>query len=721
VSAVFAPLLLLLFLEVGLRLAGVGYETDFWLPGEVEGELHSSARFGWRFLGRDMNQVPVASIVREDSGPEDYRVIVFGGSAANGWPSSHYAFSRILEVMLEETFPDTGFEVVNTAITAVNSHVVLPTVRDARRLGADLYIVYMGNNEVVGPFGAGSVIRGYQPALSLIRASIALRGTRLGQLLVEARSRLPHRDSRPVVWQGMEMFVSQQVSAADPRLEVVYDNFRANLLGIVCEARRAEADVILATLLTNLADLPPFKSASRSDLDSVELERWQALYGEGRRRAAEGRHREALSRFEDAMEIDDSHARLHYETGRAWLALGQRERARERLVRARDLDTLRFRADSRINQIIAEVARSEGVPLVDFDEGAAASRVSDIPGEELLLEHVHLTWEGNYSIAAALFEVVLPLLPDRIAGGVQSRAVPSEERCAKRLGVTPSLRFDDGLRLLTSMAERPPFDPEWQARALERWNARPEFAEFADRASAIEVLESALAERPEDLLMREVLAGQLEAAARPDEAIVHLRFILDRYSDWGWIRSRLASLLFERGEVEASIAQARRALALKPADIEARTLLANALVEKGNTDEAIAEMERVVNFDPKAASSRYRFGRFLVDVGRLARAERELDIAIELTPDNAKYHHQLALVQWTLGNRDEAIATIRRAAELAPRSGEILFYAADLTAQYGNFGTARRYYERALAVDPWLGERNPGLGRALGVATPGEQ
>jgi hypothetical protein len=47
--------------------------------------------------------------------------------------------------------------VVNAAVTAINSHVVRPIVHDLTRREADLFIVYTGNNEVVGPFGAGTV------------------------------------------------------------------------------------------------------------------------------------------------------------------------------------------------------------------------------------------------------------------------------------------------------------------------------------------------------------------------------------------------------------------------------------------------------------------------------------------------------------------------------------------------------------------------------------
>ena len=44
-------------------------------------------------------------------------------------------------------------------------------------------MIYMGNNEVVGPFGAGTVFGPQAPPLPLIRGSLALKSTRTGQLL----------------------------------------------------------------------------------------------------------------------------------------------------------------------------------------------------------------------------------------------------------------------------------------------------------------------------------------------------------------------------------------------------------------------------------------------------------------------------------------------------------------------------------------------------------
>ena len=103
---------------------------------------------------------------------------------------------------------------------------------------------------------------------------------------------------------------------------------------------------------------------------------------------------------------------------------------------ARDLDALRFRADSRINAIIREVAAEQeaaGVRLVDAEQSLAKSdlAVGGIPGDGLFYEHVHLTFDGNYLLARAYWTQVEAALP-RLAARQAKLVLPFEERAPNR-------------------------------------------------------------------------------------------------------------------------------------------------------------------------------------------------------------------------------------------------------------------------------------------------
>jgi hypothetical protein len=195
-------------------------------------------KFPWRFFPRAISRDFDPFIFPAEKPERTYRIFIIGGSAAQGVPDGAFCFGRILGVMLREKFPGLEFEVINTALTAVNSHVAVPLARECLRHQADLIIIYMGHNEVVGPYGPGTVFNPFFSSLGLIRFNMALKTLRLGQLLGGLFQPSGSGKNNLRVWRGMEMFLQKQVPADDPRLPSVYQHFRDNLsppcLAVTC-------------------------------------------------------------------------------------------------------------------------------------------------------------------------------------------------------------------------------------------------------------------------------------------------------------------------------------------------------------------------------------------------------------------------------------------------------------------------------------------------------
>ena len=153
-----APSLLFGLTETVLHFTGVGYQTALVVPSaEDDRWLIDNYRFAWRFFPRALARSPRPFRIAADKPDNGLRVIVLGGSAAMGDPDPTYGLPRMLERMLQEKHPDRKIEVINAAVTAINSHVVLEIARDCLALNPDLFVVYMGNNEVNGPYGAAAV------------------------------------------------------------------------------------------------------------------------------------------------------------------------------------------------------------------------------------------------------------------------------------------------------------------------------------------------------------------------------------------------------------------------------------------------------------------------------------------------------------------------------------------------------------------------------------
>src|SRR6201997_4975754 len=186
-SAVVAPVVLLCCLEGVLRLTGVGYPTSLLIPCTVQGKPASCYNlfFAAPFFPAGSVQSPRLYSIPPQKAAGTYRIFVLGESAAMGDPDPAYGFSRYLEVMLRERYPSMNFEVVNTGSVAINSHVLLPIARGLASQRPDLFIIYSGNNEVVGPYGPGTALTSSGMSLPVIRSSMYWRSTRLGQLLTK--------------------------------------------------------------------------------------------------------------------------------------------------------------------------------------------------------------------------------------------------------------------------------------------------------------------------------------------------------------------------------------------------------------------------------------------------------------------------------------------------------------------------------------------------------
>src|SRR5690242_9787263 len=126
-SVILVPLLMLLTAEGFLRLIGYGYSTCFFKNAEAAGRVSVENRdFGRRFFPAGLVRYPQPLSMSTPKPPDTLRVFVLGESAAMGDPDLKFGLPRMLEVLLREHWPNRQIEVINGAMVAINSHVILP-------------------------------------------------------------------------------------------------------------------------------------------------------------------------------------------------------------------------------------------------------------------------------------------------------------------------------------------------------------------------------------------------------------------------------------------------------------------------------------------------------------------------------------------------------------------------------------------------------------------
>src|SRR5271166_2342651 len=124
--ALVSPLVVLFLLEAVLRLAGYGYPTSFFLKTRHNGTavLVENPKFGWRFFPPAVARAPQPLELQLQKTAGSVRVFVFGESAAMGDPEPAYGFARQLQRLLQARHPANRIEVINAAMTAINTHVI---------------------------------------------------------------------------------------------------------------------------------------------------------------------------------------------------------------------------------------------------------------------------------------------------------------------------------------------------------------------------------------------------------------------------------------------------------------------------------------------------------------------------------------------------------------------------------------------------------------------
>jgi tetratricopeptide (TPR) repeat protein len=704
------PLVFLVMMELLLRLAGFGYPTGFFLTSQHDGRkvLVQNNRFGWRFFGAAMARIPEPICLPQTKGTNTVRIVVFGESAALGDPQPRFGLPRMLQAMLELRYPDTHFEVVNAAIVAINSNVILPIARDCADVDADIWVIYMGNNEVVGPFGAGTVFGQQAPPLALIRANLALKTTRIGQLVDALRSEIQKPPPDKSEWGGMEMFLNQQVRADDPRMSVVYDHFTRNLSDIIRTGKRGGTGIVVSTVAVNLRDSAPFGSEHRRGLSEADKSKWEALYQNGVTAQSAGKIEEAAGWFRDAAQIDDQFADLPFRQGCCALVLGKKVEAQELFAFARDLDTLRFRCDSRLNDLIRQTVSNYGdqrVVLADAEKAFAEQSPDGLPGDDLFYEHVHLNFDGNYLLARTIATKLESFLPEQTAAQTATgQAWPSEADCARRLAWSDWDK-QEALAEIFSRSGKPPFTGQLNHDAqVQNLKTSLDRLMPATQSTGIktaqDLCENALALTPDDPTLHEQLAeldqlsGDLAGAKTNAQRAVGL--LPSSSEDW----SQLGIILAKQQKYEDAAAAFRRAFQLNPEEVWALQNLAQSLNDLGRRDEAIREYQHALSVKPRFGLAWLGLGQIYEKMGRKAEAEDCYRKALVNRINRAAELKLLARFCESRGWTEAAATNYEDAIKLNPSDAVLYLSAGQDLAALGRHAEAEQHYSEAARLSP---------------------
>ncbi|MCP5487485.1 MAG: tetratricopeptide repeat protein [Verrucomicrobia bacterium] len=702
--ALLVPLGLLAGLEGVCRLVDVGYSPDFFLPEQLDGRpvWIENEQFGRRFFARELVRLPEPICLDREKASNAFRIVVLGGSTAEGDPDSSYGFARMLELYLEAALPHRKVEVVNAAMTAINSHVVREIARDSLRIKPDAVILYLGHNEVVGPLGPGTVFLPFEQSTWLPRLKILGTRFRLVQGLME---QIQHRTNPRKTWRGMEMFTGRTVAEKDPRLDAVVDSFKANLNAILQSYQREGIPVLLCGLTVNHAGLPPFSSISGIP-EGPDRQVWSNRLDAIIASWSKADPIALRSELEETAAADPGYAMTHYLLGRLALHEGRSDRAVADLDRAVDLDGLRFRADSRLRQVLHDTAQTMHVPLCDVDDLLRGGQPHTVTSPLWFYDHVHFRMEANRAITEALARWVLDLPRLQETPG---SPVNWDRSVVPGLGLTDWDQWRvEAVNLRRLM--RPPFsglldhpDAPVFELALERLEALAPHTGPQGVAQAAQAYRDAIEIRPGDLTLQLNYGSFLLASSRYQEAIVHYREAL-RLAPWrSSTRMSLAVTVASMGRLDEAVQiliDQRSALPLTEG--EAYRILGVQLSRPGRLDLARQLLERADRLSPDHPEVHNQLGMIDLMSQAYDRARGEFELAVKLDPSMAIGWSNLGVLEMEVGNLDPALEWLDRALTIDSDQAEVWHNRARLLRLLQKPKEAEESYQRALNLQQGL-------------------
>ena len=411
---ILLPLFFLLLFEGILRLSGYGHSYQLFTEFKHFGKSYKTAYtdYGKKYFSQLNYTHPPNDIFLKEKPDNGFRIFVIGSSTAAGFPYNvSNSFSRILQQRLQDSYPDHYVEVINIAITAINSYSFYDMIDQILKEQPDALLIYAGHNEFYGAMGIAS-IEGLGGFRSLKLAHLKLLNLRLyqltGSLVNKIRAILPASPTKEGQ-SGESLMESiarhKSIEYKSQIYKAAHTHYEKNMGSILKKANKQNVKVLFSEVVGNIKDLEPFVAVNSEVFPSAE------------------------EVFKKARQLEES---------------GDLTKAKELYYQAKDLDGLRFRASEDINRIIHKLSEKYHAIPVPMKTVFENHSPENLIGNNLLTEHVHPNIDGYFLMADAFYNI---FIENEIMGELDSANFKPSSFYRQNWGFTPLDSIFTQLRL----------------------------------------------------------------------------------------------------------------------------------------------------------------------------------------------------------------------------------------------------------------------------------
>ncbi len=392
-------------------------------------ELGSAAWRGW------MHRLPALPTVFEPSPPNEYRILVLGGSSALGEPYRPWlSVGQIVAWQLQQALPDRRIACEILAWlgdSLEQQHRKLAGIR--RR--PDAVIIYSGHNEFIARFEDGREERDpgidEEPRGRLLRlayrASLSSPSCRLAYEII-SKNRL----DEPPPLAGRHQLIDPPLCSPSEAADILAD-FRRRLEAIVDYCDRIGAVPILIIPPANESGFEPSRSTLPASA-SPEDRRWVVETFRAARAAEAGEPGRAAAGYAAILERQPTFAEAHFRLARLLEREGRPAEAGPHYRAALDHDGLPMRCPAPFRAACEEVARRHPrCILVDGRRELAAISPNGLVGDLVIQDAHHPTLVGYTALAGA---VLRELQARQVLAAARPIALPLDpDACGRHFGL----------------------------------------------------------------------------------------------------------------------------------------------------------------------------------------------------------------------------------------------------------------------------------------------
>lgn len=576
--AVALPFLFFVLLEFGLRGIGYGKSISLFIENpSAKGYMLPRPDVVKRYFHDDENAPNVTietNFFKKQKPEHGIRVFVQGGSTAAGFPYGYStSIAGMLDYRLKQTFPERDVEVINTALSAVNSYTVLDFVDEIIEQKPDAVLIYAGHNEYLGILGVGSAYTAANSRAATLMY-LKLKDLRIFQLLQQVYSLFsaselhsaPDSQSRTVM---AKVAKHKNIAMDSDMFQQGAEQFEQNMQLVLAKYRKAGIPVLISTIASNLSHQPPFSSVPVTN-DLVDIVK----------QGAEKLSVDDVTKLEQYVSTS-SNADIHFLLAQYYLNSGRPDQAKFHFELAKEHDLLRFRAPEVQNRTIRQLAEQEGVYLVDSLANLERAAPSNIIGDTLMIEHLHPTIKGYAVISDSFYKAI----EDSGVLGEFTRNV-SDFSAYKELPIFAAEKYWGEAKIAGLMADYPFTDkPQTPVfKPIKNWSDKLGFAAYKKQASWLQIAQTSLqyAQQQGDTITQ-LKAVKLLSDAIPNDA--NLAY-------------QAGTELIKLGRAIEAPRYLKRTLAQEPQNTNAMLALAHAYVQQKKYKVSLNYLDKVLALQP---------------------------------------------------------------------------------------------------------------------------